>query len=131
MLALDFTLNLKPAANFAFTLNASLLFVVGMSTVTMAMAYKSARVYGGSTRKVSTDIDFSLLTLEVAAVLGCGGQDESSGQEACAEYEEFFHLIFSTGVVVLLDVTENAKKEFKESFLPPGFQTELHIIMND
>ena len=30
----------------------------------------------------------------------------------------FFILFFSTGVVVLVGVTENPEKEFKENFLP-------------
>ena len=70
-LTLNFTLNLKPAANFAFTLNARLLFVVGVTAVAIAIAYGSARVNGRSTRKVSTDVDFSLLTLVMPAMLGC------------------------------------------------------------
>jgi len=40
VLTLDLILNLMPAAIFAFTLNASLLFVI--STVMMAVTYGSA-----------------------------------------------------------------------------------------
>jgi len=41
-LALDLTLILKSAANFAFTLNASLLFVIAMTMVVMALTHGSA-----------------------------------------------------------------------------------------
>ena len=41
-LAVDFPLNLKSAANFAFALNASLLFVVGTAMVVMGVTYDSA-----------------------------------------------------------------------------------------
>ena len=115
-LTLDFTLNLKPAANFAFTLNASLLFVVGTAIVVMGVTHDSARVDGRSTRKISAEVDFSLLALVVAAMLGGSRKGESSCEEGGGEDEEFFlGSVFSTKVVVLVGVTENLEKEFKQS----------------
>jgi hypothetical protein len=56
------------------------------------------------------------LALVVAAMLGGSRKGESSGEEGGGEDEEFFHgSVFSTKVVVLVGVTENLEKEFKQS----------------